>query len=145
MVRAKTVERSILVSDSVALAGSPPGQYQTPVGGHVELSADRRLSVAGTDGDLLAGSVSCLTECVAWAAGTGGLGVADAFRMAAINPRQLLATSAQRERRAGMEPGGLRVGDPADLSQFSVDESGGLRLDAAMLGGQIIMKEGGVQ
>ena len=82
MVRAKGVERSILVSDSVALSGSPPGSYVTAVGGLVELSVDRRLSLAGTGGRLLAGSVSCLPECVAWAVFFQvGMSVADIAKM----------------------------------------------------------------
>ncbi len=46
VVRAKGVDHCFLVSDSVALAGSAPGRYTTPVGGDVVLSADRRLALA---------------------------------------------------------------------------------------------------
>ena len=54
MLRAKGVGRSVLVSDSVALAGMPAGSYITPVGGRVELHPDGRLCVFGSE--LLAGS-----------------------------------------------------------------------------------------
>lgn len=58
MLRAKGIDRSFVVSDSVALAGSAPGQYSTPVGGEVELHPDGRLNVAGTT--YLAGAALCL-------------------------------------------------------------------------------------
>jgi len=54
MIRAKTTERTFLISDSTALAGSAPGRYTTSVGGSVELSADGRLISPGTG--LLAGA-----------------------------------------------------------------------------------------
>jgi N-acetylglucosamine-6-phosphate deacetylase len=45
MLRAKGLDRAILVSDVVALGGMPPGLYETPVGGLVELTTDGRLSL----------------------------------------------------------------------------------------------------
>ena len=47
MLRAKGVERSILVSDAVAVAGLPPGVYTSAVGGRVELLPTGRLNLAG--------------------------------------------------------------------------------------------------
>ena len=47
MIRAKGCTRSVLVSDSVTLAGSPPGRYVTPVGGEVELHPGGRSSPLG--------------------------------------------------------------------------------------------------
>src|ERR671922_3071238 len=48
MLRAKALERVILVSDVTAVGGLAPGVYQTPVGGRVELLADGRLTLPGT-------------------------------------------------------------------------------------------------
>ena len=41
MMRAKGPERSLLVSDAVAVAGMPPGRYETAVGGTVEVCRQR--------------------------------------------------------------------------------------------------------
>lgn len=45
MLRAKSLDRAVLVSDSVALGGMPPGKYDQPVGGRVRLEASGRLGV----------------------------------------------------------------------------------------------------
>jgi len=84
MVRAKGIERSLLVSDSVALAGFEPGDYETPVGGTVHLSADGRLSYAGTP--YLAGAARSLADGVASAVGLARVSLGDAVRMATANP-----------------------------------------------------------
>jgi N-acetylglucosamine-6-phosphate deacetylase len=84
MLRAKGLDRSFLVSDSVALAGMPPGEYATPVGGAVELSADGRLSVAGTP--YLAGAARSLADGLAQAVRMTGIGLGDAVRLATANP-----------------------------------------------------------
>ncbi|KGM33979.1 N-acetylglucosamine-6-phosphate deacetylase, partial [Inquilinus limosus] len=42
MLRAKGLERAVLVSDAAALGGLAPGLYDQPVGGRVELTADGR-------------------------------------------------------------------------------------------------------
>jgi N-acetylglucosamine-6-phosphate deacetylase len=59
MLRAKGLERSILVSDAAALAGCTPGIYDAPIGGKVELKANGRLEVVGTS--FLAGAAVSLT------------------------------------------------------------------------------------
>jgi N-acetylglucosamine-6-phosphate deacetylase len=105
MVRAKGIERSLLASDSVALAGSEPGDYETPVGGTVHLSDDGRLSYAGTP--YLAGAARSLADGVASAVGLARVGLGDAVRMATANPGRF----------AG-ERGVLRPGAQADLVHF---------------------------
>ncbi|MCZ4431132.1 amidohydrolase family protein [Agrobacterium sp. SOY23] len=105
MLRAKGVQRSILVSDMVALAGMPPGRYRQPVGGDVELSAEGRLSMAGTR--LLAGAAKPLSDGVALVAGLEGFNIRDAITMAAVNPAKAL----------GLETG-LREGARADFIAF---------------------------
>jgi N-acetylglucosamine-6-phosphate deacetylase len=84
MLRAKGPARSVLVSDSVALAGLPPGEYTTPVGGAVALSADGRLSESGTP--YLAGAARPLADGVAQAARMTGIPLGDAVRLATVNP-----------------------------------------------------------
>lgn len=84
MFRAKGTERSILVSDSVALAGMPPGIYNTAVGGKVELHADGKLTVPGSE--YLAGSTASMKQCISNVVKTTGVPLKDALSMATRNP-----------------------------------------------------------
>ncbi len=86
MVRAKGLDRSFLVSDSVAIGGQPPGEYSTAVGGDVELTADGRLLVRGTP--YLAGAAAPLSDGVAWAAAAFSL--PEALTMATTNPGRIV-------------------------------------------------------
>lgn len=91
--RVKGVERLILVSDATRLTGLPPGRYAEAVGGEVELSADGRLSLAGTP--YLAGAARTLKENAELALGDPGTRVfntrlRDVLRMAGENPRRML-------------------------------------------------------
>ncbi|MGA7523063.1 MAG: amidohydrolase family protein [Acidobacteriaceae bacterium] len=112
MLRAKGVERSILVSDAVALAGMAPGRYETPVGGTVELTAEGRIGIPGTR--TLAGAALPLKSGIATVARLPGFSLGDAIRMATENPGRF----------AGGR-GVLRVGADADLVQFRWDQAGG--------------------
>jgi len=86
MVRAKGLDRSFLVSDSVAIGGRPPGEYSTAVGGDVELTDDGRLNVRGTP--YLAGAAASLSDGVAWAAAAFSL--PEALTMATTNPGRIV-------------------------------------------------------
>ncbi|MGO1563086.1 MAG: hypothetical protein ACTHW7_14815, partial [Actinomycetaceae bacterium] len=109
IVRAKGVDHCFLVSDSVALAGSPPGRYTTPVGGEVVLSADGRLSLAHDD-RLLAGSAVSLADCVRHAGTRTRLTVQEAVTMATRVPGRLLGEL------SGTRPMGMLVpGAPAHV------------------------------
>jgi N-acetylglucosamine-6-phosphate deacetylase len=105
MLRAKTVPRAILVSDIVSLAGLPPGQYATPIGGKVDLHPDGRLNLAGSV--YLAGATASLNVSIAYVAANTGFSIGDAVQMATANPGRF----------AGAR-GVLRVGAPADLIRF---------------------------
>lgn len=107
MIRAKGIERSILVSDAVALAGMPPGLYDAAVGGRVELTAEGRLGVAGTP--YLAGAARALKDGVATAVRAVGLGLADALRLATANPADLIGAT---------DRGRIAPGAAADLIRF---------------------------
>jgi N-acetylglucosamine-6-phosphate deacetylase len=117
IVRAKGLARSILVSDAVAVAGMPPGIYDTPVGGRVELHANGRLSLAGTE--FLAGAALPLKDGVARAMSMMGASLADTLRMATENPGRFVG---------GV--GVLSVGSPANLVRFTI-EGGGTALKIA--------------
>lgn len=105
MVRAKGLGRSLLVSDSVALAGLPPGRYRAPVGGEVELGADGRLVRAGSP--YLAGAARSLADGVALAVDLARIGLGDAVRLATEQPGGFVGGR-----------GRLEVGAPADLLRF---------------------------
>ncbi|HEY7047667.1 MAG TPA: amidohydrolase family protein [Jatrophihabitantaceae bacterium] len=130
MVRAKGVERSILISDATELAGMPPGRYETPVGGPVELSADGRLALAGSP--LLAGAARPLLDCVAWTARHTDIRLRDALRMATANPARLLGVP-------GPARGELRVGAAGDVVVFRADPATGrLDVDTTVVRGVIV-------
>lgn len=89
-------ERLILISDAVALAGMPPGVYDAPVGGRVELHADGRLTMVGTD--YLAGSASALPRGVENAVRLAGCKLGDAVKMVTLAPRALLGLESDSHR-----------------------------------------------
>lgn len=105
MLRAKGMERAILVSDMVALAGMPAGLYEQPVGGTVEVSPEGRISVAGTP--YLAGASLPLSANVVIAAEMACLPLADALVLATQNPGRFVGGR-----------GRLEVGARADLIRF---------------------------
>ncbi|MCJ9747117.1 N-acetylglucosamine-6-phosphate deacetylase [Neorhizobium sp. SHOUNA12A] len=109
MLRAKGLERAILVSDMVALAGMPAGIYDQPVGGRVEVSAEGRISVAGTP--YLAGASLPLSANVAIASEMAGLPLADTLLLATANPGRFVGGR-----------GRLEVGARADLVRFEWSE-----------------------
>lgn len=124
MIRAKGLDRSVLVSDAVVLAGSAPGRYRTSVGGDVELTPDGRLSHLRSG--LLAGAVRSLREGVAHAARVAQIGLADALRLATVNPGAFVGGR-----------GSLAVGASADLITFGWrpgDRT--LQLRSVLVGGQ---------
>lgn len=106
MLRAKGVERSILISDAVALGGMPPGIYETAIGGFVEVTAEHKIASA-SGGTFLAGGYLPLPDCVAHVAGLGEFSLGDAVTMATKNPGRFVG-----------DRGCLRVGAAADLVRF---------------------------
>jgi N-acetylglucosamine-6-phosphate deacetylase len=105
MLRAKGKERSILVSDAVALAGMPAGFYVTAVGGKVELTADGRIGIPGTQ--TMAGAALPLKAGIANVARLATFSLHEAILMATANPGRFVGGR-----------GELRVGADADLVQF---------------------------
>ncbi len=105
MLRAKGLERSILVSDSVALAGMPAGVYSTPVGGRVELRSDGRLCVLGSE--MLAGATASLAQCVGHLVRVIGVPLHEALTMATANPGRFARGRGQ-----------LKPGSRADVLRF---------------------------
>jgi N-acetylglucosamine-6-phosphate deacetylase len=90
MVRAKGVDRTILVTDAIAAAGSAPGRYRMGAV-ECELGADGRVSLPGTP--FLAGSSLTLDRAIANTVRFTGLPIETVIRMASVNPAQYLGTT----------------------------------------------------
>jgi N-acetylglucosamine-6-phosphate deacetylase len=124
MIRAKGMERVILVSDAVAVAGMPPGIYETPIGGRVELDARGRLSLHGTP--YLAGAAVPLKTGVARAMKMTGISIAESVRAATQNPGRFAGGT-----------GMMRVGMKADLVAFRIVEEGtNLQIERVIVNGE---------
>jgi N-acetylglucosamine-6-phosphate deacetylase len=111
-LRAKTVARSVLVTDAAAPAGCPPGRYQLGEQA-VELTADNRVMLVGRE--RLAGSALRMDRGVENLMRIAGLSLADAVTMATTNAA-----------RAGRVPGrtkGLVPGDRADIIEYVFNKS----------------------
>jgi N-acetylglucosamine-6-phosphate deacetylase len=87
MIRAKTARRTILVTDAIAAAGQPPGDYQL---GSVKVRLDDagRVSIPGSPG--LAGSALSMDRAVANTVRFAGVPLEEALAMASTNPADYL-------------------------------------------------------
>ena len=113
MIRAKGLERSVLVSDALHVAGLEPGEYALPDGASVTLRASGRLELTGTP--FLAGCATGLPTCVSNAVRHAGLSVPEAVRTVTTNPSVLLGLGQM----GGHES--LRIGARANLTVFRQD------------------------
>ena len=82
-------EKMILVSDSVSLAGMPPGDYDLHIGGQVTLTKEGKLHLRNNP-SIFAGSSANLKECVAFLVRNNLATLAEAWEMASIRPQRLL-------------------------------------------------------
>jgi len=87
MIRAKTVRRVALVTDAMAAAGQPPGEYQLGAL-RVRLDENGRVAVPGQPN--LAGSALSLDRAVANTVRFAGVSLEDALRMASAGPADYL-------------------------------------------------------
>lgn len=132
IVRAKSPERIILVSDESGLAGLPPGRYPSS-GCELEILPDGKLVIAGQD-QLLAGASAPIGVGIANVIRFAGVSLATAIDMATTNPSRLL----------GLWQGTLAAHAPADLVLFDFDEAktpdGAPRLNvrATIRGGELV-------
>jgi N-acetylglucosamine-6-phosphate deacetylase len=93
MVRAKGVARSILVTDAIAAAGSPPGRYRL---GSLDVELDSTGRVAAPGASNLAGSALTMDRAVANTVRFTGLSLEEVLPMASTIPAAYL----------GLEPAG---------------------------------------
>lgn len=106
MLRAKGLERSVLISDAVALGGVTPGNYHSHIGGDVTVHTDG--SIRMRDSGLLAGSGITMNDAVGRMSMMSGCTLGDAILMATRNPADVL----------GLTVGRIEIGAPADLLLF---------------------------
>lgn len=82
-LRAKTLDRAVLVTDASAPAGAEPGRYRLGEQ-EVDHTPDGRVVLAGTD--RLAGSALTMDRGVENLMRLAGLSIEDAVRLATVNP-----------------------------------------------------------
>jgi len=106
-VRAKGIDRIVLVTDMMAAAGMPPGVYR--LGGQ-EVKTDG-ISARLPDGTL-AGAILLMNDAIRNTIRWTGIGLADALRMATEVPARLLNRD---------DIGVIRIGARADLALIDFD------------------------
>ncbi len=122
-LRAKTLARTILVTDAAAPAGAAPGRYRLGEL-EVELTSDNRVVLAGTT--KLAGSALRMDTAITNLMRIGKLTLRDAVRTATTNPARLLGLSGRTK--------GLAAGERADIVVFR--ESPAIEIEAVYLDGE---------
>ena len=108
ILKAKGLDRLLLVSDIAALGGKDPGIHKWG-SIDVEVFKDGHLGLAGTE--YLAGSGHLPNHSLAWLMNELNLSPGDAVTLCTLNPHKLFFPS---------DPvPGLKQGDPADLTLFN--------------------------
>ena len=108
ILRAKGLEKVLLVSDVSVQGGMEPGIYKW---GEIDVEVydDGHLGLAGTE--YLAGAGHLLDHCLAWLMNNMDLPVSEAVPLCTINPNKLFFP--QKKAPA------LNPGDPADITLFN--------------------------
>jgi N-acetylglucosamine-6-phosphate deacetylase len=122
-LRAKGIERSILVTDAVAPAMCEPGPYRLGEIA-VELLPGNRVVLAG--GERLAGSALRMDDAISKIM-QSGVSLLEAVSMATLNPARVGRVAARWR--------GLQPGQRADFTKFAV-EDGRLRVMETWLDGE---------
>jgi N-acetylglucosamine-6-phosphate deacetylase len=124
-LRAKGMDRAVLVTDASSPAGCPPGRYRLGEQ-DVDLTSDNRVVLAGQE--RLAGSALRMDRGVENLMRLGELSLADAVRLATVNAA-----------RAGRVPGrqnGFAQGERADFVLFNLDpQTKSIQVKATYVGG----------
>lgn len=101
-------ERSMLVSDAVALSGMPPGEYTSTIGERVVMTPQGKLHLAGNE-QILAGSAQMLPWGISFLVRNWLTTLAEAWVMSSLRPAEFMNLPSRR---------GLVVGAPADIVTF---------------------------
>ncbi len=125
-LRAKGLERAVLVTDAVMPAGCAPGEYmlgEIPV----TLHPGDRVTLRG--GDRLAGAALKMHNGIGHAMRLGGISLRDAVTMATTNPARVGRISGRWR--------GLTAGERADLVEFDfAEDTFQLTIRRVWMGGQ---------
>ena len=127
-IRAKGLERSVLVTDAVMPAGCEPGDYAL---GEIEVTLHPGDRVTLRGGNQLAGSALKMDVGVSYLMRMVGLSMREAVTMA--------TTNAARVGRVGGRMRGLNPGERADLVEFSFDKTTKeIKVERTWLGGRLV-------
>jgi len=122
--RAKGIEKTILVSDALDLAGMPPGEY---------IRGERKVLltpdvVKFPEENVLAGAASPISACITNIMQFTGCSLGEAIRMASTNPARLMGWS---------DRGEIAVGKRADLILFTL-ENGKMVIQKTIVAGKVV-------
>jgi N-acetylglucosamine-6-phosphate deacetylase len=120
-------DNMLIISDSVALAGLPPGNYETAVGGKVTLTKEGKLYLNGNP-RLLAGSAQSILWGVNSLVSMGVTSLSKAIDKASILPARLMNLP---------QKNAFQIGSPADFIFYNmIDER--LELVGTMKSGKLL-------
>jgi len=129
-IRAKGVERSVLVTDAVMPAGCEPGDFKL---GEMEVTLHPGKKVTLRGGNQLAGSALEMNVGVSNLMRLAGLNLRDAITLATIN--------AARAGRVGGRMRGLNPGERGDLVEFRFDpQSHDLQVLRTWVSGRLVFE-----
>lgn len=125
--KAKGIERTILVSDALDLAGMPPGEY---------IRGERKVLltpdvVKFPEENVLAGAASPISACVTNMMRFTGCSLAEAIRMASTNPARLMKWT---------DRGEIASGKRADLILFTL-ENGKIIIQKTIVAGKVVFEK----
>jgi N-acetylglucosamine-6-phosphate deacetylase len=114
-VRAKGVERAVLITDAAMPTGCAPGNYKL---GEVDVTlhaatADRPAKITLLGGDRLAASALSLDHAVEHLMRIAHVSLSEAVAMATVNPARVTKIAGRQN--------GLQAGDRSDVVEFSYD------------------------
>lgn len=132
-LRAKGIERSVLVTDAVMPTGCPPGDYFL---GEVAVTLHADESVRLRGGDRLAGAALRMDSAVGNAVRLAGVKLRDSVTMA--------TTNAARVGRIPNRLRGITPGERADFVEFTFDEATSkIEVQRTWLGGELVYRRAG--
>jgi N-acetylglucosamine-6-phosphate deacetylase len=114
-VRAKGIERAVLITDAAMPTGCAPGNYKL---GEVDVTlhaatADRPAKITLLGGDRLAASALSLDHAVEHLMRIAHVSLSEAVAMATVNPARVTKIAGRQN--------GLQAGDRSDVVEFSYD------------------------
>ncbi len=125
-LRAKGIERSVLVTDAVMPAMCAPGPYRLGEV-EVEMKEDQRVVLRG--GTRLAGSSLRMDAAISTVMRIAGVSLTEAIAMATVNPARIGRITGRTR--------GLRPGERSDIVRFET-EGGRIRIVETYLSGELV-------